>query len=189
MSARDWLVAVGVAAVVATGCTHKATPEVCQKACDRVAGLEVAPKKKLGMTRLHELDEGVERTEDQSKETIARLEKELAAGDDPQWDDKLLLKRKLSKEALRTLRERNQRERDLLKRQREAALQSAKESVGEARKKYEAAKGLSDGEIAKALADATAACAAKCQQRTLAEAQCLLRVQAIEDVAICEQQR
>lgn len=164
-------------------CSKAALPEDCRKACDRVTKLKVAPVQKGIQIKLHEIDERVERTEDRAKADTALLKEQLATPG-PGLDPKLL--KKLSPAAKKAVLDRQQWEEDQLKTQRTMALQRAAESVVEVKKQYDDAKTAGDAEVKKATEESLAACAERCAKRSDAQVQCLLKIQAIEDVEICD---
>ena len=174
--------------LLATGCArHRgplASPDECRKACDHTAELKNAVMKKQAEVALHEVDEKVDRTEDDSKATVALLKQELASGGPP-WDERSLTR--LSPKVRRSVIEHHQWEEQQLKLQRELAMKRSLDSVVEVRNEYEAAKAKADVQLKKANADAVAACFDPCLKLPAAEAHCLLRTQAVEDIKICEQ--
>src|SRR5438445_13827407 len=114
-------------------CSKKpvATSADCQPACDRVAGLRIAPKVANMRWMAHEADDAVERTEDETEKTVAQLKKEIALGGPP-FDPKNFAK--LPVKTQKEIAERHKWESDQLKLQREMALKRAQETLDEAKK-------------------------------------------------------
>ena len=165
------------------GCAKKATLEQCRPACEHTAKLVAAPVYKQLELALHELDEKVERTEDESAASTAALKKQMATPDTT-WDEKAMRKRPAKAQA--ALRERHAWEQNQLKVQRELALKSAAEAIVSAKKELADKEAQRDVEVKKAGDDARAACLEKCQRSSIDHAACLQRTQAVEDIEICE---
>lgn len=178
-----WIVACcGVFVAAGAGCSKKADPAECHKACERVARLQTAAKQKDIMTALHEQEERVESVEDQTKSEVARLKKELTTTT-PRPD---LSHAKLSSADRRKVAERVDYEAAQLKQQREQAIQAHEDALRTEQQSFADAKKRGTEEIKKALDGAIAACDAHCDQRSEAQVQCLLKTQALEDIATCE---
>jgi hypothetical protein len=170
--------------VVLSACSRKATLEDCQKACQHVAQLQVGPARTQMLGKLHELDERVEYVEDQAKRNLEQLRKD-AAGGDPTWDEKAFAKRKLSPAARKAARERHEAEVAELKRQRQEAIAREEKTVADEKQSFAAVKKAAEADLARTVSDKTAACVTDCRTRTFAQAECLTRTQAIEDLKIC----
>lgn len=176
-----------LASVVASapaGCTPRASPDDCRRACEHIAPLQAAEQLKSTLIKVHEMDEAVDQAEDAAKVEVPRLKKELAEGD-PQWDEKAVRARHLSPEALRAVLEKHQWEEQRLRKEREAAIQRSEDFLASARKRYQDAKAQADKDLAKAKADALASCSASCPKRPRPEVDCLLRAESASDVALC----
>ena len=165
------------------GCAKKATLEQCRPACDHVAKLLAAPVHKQLELALHELDEKVERIEDESAAHTVALKKQMATPD-VSWDEKAMRKRPPKVRA--ALRERHDWEQNQLKVQRELALKAAEEAVVSAKKELADREAQRDAEVKKAGDDARAACLEKCPRASVDHAACLQRTQAVEDIELCD---
>lgn len=172
---------------LATGCARHASAPAsaveCRQACEHTAQLKVAPLKKQLDVGVHEIDEKVDRTEDDAKVTLQLLKEQLASGGPP-WNEKSV--RTLSPAIRRSVIEHHKWEEAQLKLQRELAIKRSQDSVVEVRKEYADAKGKADIQLKKASADAVDECYDPCLKRPAAEVKCLLRTQAVEDIKLCE---
>lgn len=177
------ILAAALPLLTMTACQEKAAPARCQAVCAHVAELKTGPLRKAKQVALHEMDEGVESTEDSMAEQTAVIRKQLEAGD-PSWSESAV--RKLPPVKRRAAIERHQWEQQQLKVQREQALQHSQDAVVEAKKHYEAAKRAADEELKKEETSAAAACAEQCARGSARHADCLGRTQAVEDIEICD---
>jgi hypothetical protein len=171
--------------LAACGSRDKASAADCDKACARVADLQLASKRSQAKAALHEIDEEVDRQEEESARNTALLKQQLAEGGPP-FNPKAFSK--LPARTQRDLAERHKWEEQQLKLQRELALKASGESVATAKKKYEDAKARTEADDQKATAAAVKSCGDSCVQRPAKFAQCLQRTQAVEDLDICEHQ-
>lgn len=181
-------VALVLVPLLSVGCAKKegqgpASPGECQKTCDHVAGLKLAPLKLELLGLLHELDENIEATEKEAKVAVDRLKSELALGGPP-WNEAAV--QKMPAAHRRAATQQHEWAASQLKLQREQAIKAAEEGVVKARQNHANAKKDADARLAKAMAEALDACKEPCLKGTLARAQCLQRTQAIEDFTICE---
>jgi hypothetical protein len=154
----------------------------CETACERVAGLQRAPKVAETRVRLHELDEHTDTVEADSKRAVQQLTEELAMGGPP-WDPKPFAT--MPAATRRELAERHEWEVRQLKLQRESALKVAREAPAIAHKAYEDATAQADADEKQAHLQVAKECADACVQKTQEFAQCLQRTQALEDIQLC----
>lgn len=172
-------------APVSIGCSRpgNASPDQCQKACVRVANFRLAPQRSLRTSKVHELDEEVDSTEEEAAKQRALIRQELAEGG-PAWNPKAF--EKLPAKTRREMAERHQWDVKQLKVQRELALKRIDDEIAAAKKRYEDARAEAAVEEKNSTDEAVKACAGPCVQRPPKFAECLLRTQALEDVEICE---
>lgn len=168
-------------ALLCAGC-RKATPEQCKPACEHLAGIQLEKLKGAEFKRVHEIDEAVDRAEEFEESTVKRLEAELKQGG-PAWDEKAVAKLPAKKRIAVTARHRE--EAALLEQQRKAGIESAHKVVADARAKYAAAQKDSAEKLKKATQEAISACTETCVKRAPDHAECLSRVQALEDLSFC----
>jgi hypothetical protein len=179
------LLATAALFVLSLGCAKRepAGTAPCRTACERVAELRVAPAKAKRAANVHELDEGVDAMEAQSGREIASLKAQLAGGGPP-WNPKAFEKQSAAER--RELAQRHEWEVRQLKLQRELSIQNAEKALVDAKTRYEEAKQKAEQEDRKATADAATSCYDSCLKRPAAFAQCLQRIQAVEDIDLCE---
>ena len=163
-------------------CAKQAAPTECKAACEHVTQLRLAPLKKQNQAALHELDEQDERTEDEAKVNLQRVQQEMTAGA-ARANAKNPHTKKLPAQAVL---EHQRWEADQLRQQQELSIKRDREAALQAHQKYLDAKKDADAKVAKAAAETLQACTERCLKRSLDEAQCLTRTQAIEDIDICE---
>ena len=166
------------------GCAKRETADsaACHTACERVAELRVTVGKAKRASIVHELDEGVDAMEEQSSREIAALKAQLATGGPP-WNPKAFEKQPAA--ARRELAERHEWEVRQLKLQRELSMKNAEKALAEAKQRYEEAKLKAEQEDRKATAEAVSSCFDSCVKQPPRVAQCLQRIQAVEDIDLC----
>lgn len=178
-----WIVVcVGVIVAAGSGCAKKADPTECHKACERIARYQTAAVQKDILIGIHEHEERVESIEDQTKLEVARLKKELATPT-PRPD---LSHARLSPADRRKVEERVAYEAAQLQQQREQAIKSNEDGLRAEQQSFAEAKKRGTEQMKKAYQSAVAACEATCAKRSSDQVQCLLKTQALEDIAICE---
>lgn len=165
------------------GCARPANPDDCRKACERVARFKTGPLQKDMQVTFHELSEAVESTEERAKADLGLLRAQLAEGGPP-FDERVL--KKLSPAAKRAVLERHRWETQQLKTQRELSIKRAEDGVAAAQKQLAEAKQTNDATLKKATADALGACVEACPKRSAGRVECLLKIQAVEDIELCE---
>lgn len=172
--------------VLSIGCSGsgaKASAAECSSGCERVAELRLAPQKAQMATKVHEADEQVDSTEEESARQTALLKQQLVEGGPP-WNPKAFAKQPAK--TRRELEARHEWEARQLKLQRELALQRIEGGIAEAKKHYQEVKTQGEADEQKATGEAMKACIDPCLRRPANFARCLQRAQAVEDLEICE---
>jgi hypothetical protein len=172
--------------LLVAGCSRSsvATPDDCHRACEHVAQLELGTLRKSELLVLHEMEERLEGFEDATKEHIARFRAEMAAAEARPLEPP---PPGLSSQKQREWTDERKREASELRHQRELGIKQNEDGLVEEKRLYEEAKKAAAAEWQKATSEATSQCADTCVQkkRSLKDVQCLLRTQAVEDIAIC----
>ncbi len=166
------------------GDTSHPTAEQCRAGCERVARWKIAGKVQSLGGNAHEADENVDVIEAKSKRDIELLKQQIAEGIRKPLDPHALAK--LSAKDRKAAIEQHEFHLKQLRAMREQAIQHAEDALADAKKTYQKFKDAADNYERKAMKENTDACAAPCVNRTVAYAECLLRTQAVQDVAICE---
>lgn len=178
-----------IAAVVAfafVACTRRgpnSSPAECEKPCAHVVDLRLAASRAAAGSRLHEVDEQLEATEDSANKTKAQIKQEMA-GPAPYFNPKAFAH--LPPKTQRELAERHAWEVSQLKVQRELALQRADAAVLDVKKKLEEMTAQAEADGKRDTSAALAECAAECTRRPRAFGECLQRTQAVEDIKVCQ---
>ena len=160
-----------------------ADASACQQACTRVASLRLTGKFGQIKAKLHEMDEKVDAAEDFAKKREAEIASE-AGVTVPRPGPKALQKLPAAQRAA-MIRGYDMQD-EQLKQEREAAIRRAHENVEKARREYEEAKAEAEATQKSDTAAEMQKCVDPCIKRDPAFAACLQRVQAVEDVDVCE---
>jgi hypothetical protein len=166
-----------VAVSVACSTGPKATAAECQTGCQRATELRLASQKEQMASKLHEADEQVDATEEESAKQAALVKQQMAEGGPP-WNPKAFAKQPAKVQ--RELAARHQWDARQLKLQQELALQRIQDAIAESKKHYQDIKAQAEAD------EKMKSCADACLGRPAKFAQCLGRAQAIEDLAACE---
>lgn len=172
--------------LAASGCSklgNAVGDQECKPACARAARLETAKFKQDQFALVHEMDERIEATEDYGKDLLAEYKKEesgLRSVDSAELKSLPPARRAAILEARRNRLREEERQRALAVAAAQGQIKSVAAEVAER-------KSQSDALIAKAVAESEAKCMTTCLARPRTYAKCLLRTQAVEDIAVCAQ--
>ncbi len=175
-----------VLAAPLAGCSRfgpRGNEEECKKACAKVAQHETNQLRNGQFVTVHEADEHLEQAEDAYRDNMKALDQEEAAGalqPDTAMLAKLSPARRQSVLVAHKLRE------EEIAAQRKLARERVKASLKAVEEQTADIKSKSKARVEAATTESLARCSPLCLAGSLAQAQCLQRTQAIEDVAHCK---